>query len=49
MKPMAPIHAMTPKAIHTYTWSSRAHRSVGIRLAARMIRPPMVGVPAFFR
>ena len=49
MNPIAPIQAVTPNTIHTYVLSRRAHRSVGRRQAVRMMRPPIVGVPAFFR
>ena len=45
MKPIVPAHSMASTATTTYRLSSRAHKSVGMTVAIRMMSPPIVGVP----
>ena len=44
---MSPIQAVTAIASSTYRLLSRAHSSTGTKVAARMMRPPIVGVLPF--
>ena len=46
---MTPKHSVNPKASQTYALFQSAHNTVETVSDARIISPPMVGVPCFFK